>query len=69
VRPLVGVPAGDARRDVDDRGDLAPYEGIGSHPVKIGMINDRYLARSQALGQVLGPAIEASGGAHPGEVL
>ena len=60
LRPQIGVAPADAGRGVYHGGHPAPDQGLRADPVKVGMIDDRDVAGLQPLGEILGPAVQAS---------
>jgi hypothetical protein len=58
-RAEVRVPAGARLGRVDDGGDLAGDELVRAHPVQVGVVDDRDVARAQPLHQLLGPLVHA----------
>ena len=67
LRPEVGVAPADARRDVHDCGDAAAHERLGADPVQVDVVDDGDVAGLEALGEVLGPPVDANGAADAGE--
>jgi len=56
-------------RSVDHRSDVAGNQRLGSHPIKVDMVDDRDVARMEASAEVLRPAIEARMTDQPGRLI
>ena len=50
----------DPRIALREDADLSPDEALGTHPVQVGVVDDRDLTGSQPLGQVLRPPVDAN---------
>ena len=57
-RAQVGVAAADRRGGVDHRDGRGVDQRLGGHPVEVLVVDDRDVARAQALDQALGAAVD-----------
>ena len=55
----VGIRARDRRRGVDDDLDAGLEEPLGAHSVHVDVVDDGDVFRTEALGEVLGPLVDA----------
>ena len=68
LRPEVRVPAGDARRGVDDHLGLGGDQRLGGRPVDVDVVDDRDVAGVEPPGEPDGSPVEPGDAVHPREL-